>query len=99
MNVAGDLETFADDRRVELDLRKDCGIRMEVHRGAGAARGSEPFQRTLGLAVTEAHFPERAVPLDGGDELFRQRVHDAGADAVQTTGRLVVALLEFPAGM
>ena len=40
-----------------------------------------------------------AVAPDGGDQLLRQRVDDAGADAVQAAGRLVAPVLELAAGM
>jgi hypothetical protein len=52
-----------------------------------------------GLALLERCSHWRAVALDRGDELLRQRVDDAGADAVQAAGRLVVAVLELAAGV
>ena len=51
------------------------------------------------LALLEAHLPLRAVALHRRDEFFRQRVDDAGADAVQTAGGLVTAVLELSAGV
>ena len=99
MQVAGDLETLADDLRIEFDLRKNLRIRLEVHRGAGAARGADLFQAAGGLALLEGHLVLMTVALDRGDELPRQRVDDAGADAVKAAGGLVVAGFELAAGV
>ena len=72
---------------------------MEVDGRAGAARGPQFLQRADRLALLEPHFPLRAVALDRGDELLRQRVDHAGADAVQAAGRLVIAWIELAAGV
>ena len=61
--------------------------------------GAELLQRADRLALLEAHLPLRAVALDGGDQLLRQRVDDAGADAVEAAGGLVAAVLELAAGV
>ena len=50
-------------------------------------------------ALLEAHLPLRAVAPDRRDQLLRQRVDDARADAVQAAGGLVVAALELAAGV
>src|SRR6185369_3162361 len=99
VDVADDLEPFAYQRRVEFDLRKNRGIGMEVDGGTAAARSAQLLQRAGRLSTLEAHLPLGAVALDGCHELSRQRVHDARAHAVETSGRLVVALLELTAGM
>ena len=99
VQIAGDLEPGFDDFRVEFDVGKNGGIGMEVDRGAAAARGANLLQRSDRLALLEAHFPLRPVAFDGGDELLRQGVDDAGADAVQAAGRFVAAVLELAAGM
>ena len=99
VQVADDLEPVLDHRRIELDLRKDGGVGMEVDGRAGAARRPQLLQRTDRLALLEPHFPLRAVALHRRDELLRQRVDDARADAVQAAGGLVVAGLELPAGV
>ena len=65
----------------------------------GAARGTDLLQRTGRLAALERHLPARPVALDRRAQLGGQRVDDARADAVQTAGRLVVALLELSAGV
>ena len=56
-----------------------------------AARRADLLERADRLPLLEPHLPLRAVAPDGGDELLRQRVDDAGADAVQAAGGLVVA--------
>ncbi len=99
VQVAGDLEPLLDDRRVELDLREDRGVRVEVDFRAAAARGADLLQRADRLALLEAHLPLRAVALDRGDQFLRQGVDHAGADAVQAAGGLVAAVLEFSARM
>ena len=85
--------------RVELDLREDRRVGPEEHGRAGAARRAELLHGRCRLALLEPLLPLRAVALDGGDQLLRQRVDDAGADAVEAAGGLVVALLELPAGV
>ncbi len=99
MQVAGDFEPLADDLRVEFDLREDLRIRLEEHRGAGAARGADLLQAAGRLALLEGHLVLMTIALDRGDQLARQRVDDAGADAVKTAGRLVVARFELAAGV
>src|SRR5581483_7872 len=99
VQVARDFEPLFDHRGVELDLREDRGVGMEVDLRAGAARCAGFLQRTGGLALLEAHLPQRAVALDLRDELLRERVDDARADAVQPAGRFVIPVLEFAAGV
>ena len=55
------------------------------------------LERADHRALLEAHLPLRAVAPDRRDQLLRERVDDAGADAVQAAGRLVVAGLELAA--
>ena len=55
--------------------------------------------RALRLALLEALLPGVAVAADGGDQLLRERVDDAGADAVQAARGLVVLALELAAGV
>ena len=57
------------------------------------------FSAAVGLALLEAHLPLLAVALHRGDELARERVDDAGADAVQAARGLVAAVLELAAGV
>src|SRR5206468_7797184 len=83
--------------RIELDLGKDGCARTKIHCRPRAARRADLFQRADRLALLEAHLPLRAVALDRCDELLRQRVDDAGADAVKTARRLVVAVFELAA--
>ena len=61
--------------------------------------GAELLQRSDRLALLEPHLALLAVAFDRGDELARQRIDDAGADAVQAAGGLVVAGLELAAGV
>ena len=99
VQVARHLEPLPDDRRVELDLRKDRRIGAEEHGRSAASRGARLLQRADHRPLLEPHLPLRAVAPYGGDELLRQRVDDAGADAVQAARGLVVAGLEFSAGV
>ena len=99
MQIARDFEALPDEIGIEVDLRKDRGVRAEEDRRARAARGPSLLQRADHRALLEAHLPLRAVAPDGRDQLLRQRVDDAGADAVESAGGLVVAGLELAAGM
>src|ERR1041384_2214925 len=95
VDVADDFEALTDDRGIELDLREDCSVRMEVDRRPRSARGARLLQRTRWLAAFERHLPGGAVAFDARAQLPRQRVDHAGAHAVQATGSLVIALLEL----
>jgi hypothetical protein len=97
VQVARHLEPLCDDLGVELDLREDGGVRVEVDLRAGAARAAQLLQRADGMSLLEAHFPLRAVALDRRHELLRQRVDDARADAVEAARGLVAAVLELAA--
>ncbi len=99
VQVAGRLEPLAQLRRVELDAREDRRVGMEPHGGAGAARRPGLDDGALRLALLEALLPRVAVAPDGGDQLLRERVDDAGADAVQAARGLVVLALELAAGV
>src|SRR3954469_8254322 len=99
VEVAGYLEAFADDGRLEFDLRKDRRVGVKKNRGAGAARGSQLLERSNRLALLEPHLPLRAVAPDGRDQILRERVDDAGPDAMQATSGLVAAVFEFSAGV
>ena len=72
---------------------------MEEHGRSRAAGRSDFLDWRDGLALVEALLPRRAVTLHRGHELLRERVDDARADAVQAACGLVVAGLEFRAGM
>ena len=61
--------------------------------------GPELLQRRRRLAPHVGLEVAEAVALDLDVELGRQRVHDAHADAVQTTGHGVGAGLELAAGV
>ena len=97
VDVADDLQPLADERGIELDLREDRRVRVEIDGGAAAARRAHLLQRALDLAALERHLPFGAVALHAGAQLGGERVDDAGADAVQAAGRLVVAVLELAA--
>ena len=99
MQVAGDLQSVADGCGLELDLRKDCGIGMKVDGRPGAAGSAQLLQRSDRLALLEPHLPLVAIAPDGRDQLARERVDHARADAVQPAGGLVIALLELSTGM
>ncbi len=63
-------------------------------------RAAPIFFKAAGrLALLEGHLVLMTIALDRGDQLARQRVDDAGADAVKAAGRLVVARLELAAGV
>src|SRR5262245_10204827 len=72
---------------------------MEVDGGARTTGRAHFFQRSDWLALFEPHLPLGAVALDGGDELFRERIDHAGADAMKSAGGFVTAVLELSAGM
>jgi hypothetical protein len=99
VDVAGHLEAFADNGGVELDLREDRRVGMEEHLGAAAAGRTGLLRWPKGISLLESLLPLGPVASDCGNELFRQRVDDAGADAVQTAGRLVTAVVELPTGV
>ena len=69
VQIAGDLEPLANEARVELHLREHRRIGMEEHRRPGSSRRTELFQRADRFALAEAHFPLRAIALDGRHEL------------------------------
>ena len=100
VQVARHLEPLPDHvrRRIRFSGRSS---RRDGSRSSCRCRAPAPifFRGHDRLALLEAHLPLGAVALDGGDELFRQRVDDARADAVQAAGRLVIALLELSAGV
>ena len=97
VQVARDFEPLADNRRLELDLRENAGIGMEEDPGAAAARRSHLLRRPERLSLLEALLPFRAVTANRRDELFRKGIDDAGADAVEAAGGLVVVVVEFAA--
>ena len=99
VDVADDLEPLADQRGVELHLREDGRVGMEVDGGAAAAGRAHLLERALHDAALERHLPLGAVALHARAQLGGQRVDDAGADAVQAARGLVVALLELAAGV
>src|SRR5262249_26804491 len=92
-----DLEALLDHVGIELDLREDRRVGAEEDGRAAAARRPELLHRADRMSLLEPLLPRGAVALDGRDEFFRQRVDDAGADAVQAAGGLVVASLELAA--
>ena len=61
--------------------------------------GPDLLQRADHGALLEVHLPLRAVAADGRNQLLRERVDDAGADAVEAAGGLVVACVELSSGM
>ena len=78
---------------------KIVGVRSEEHRRARAARGACLLEPCDHRALLEPHLPLRAVAPDRRHQLLRERIDDAGADAVEAAGGLVVACLELAAGM
>src|SRR5206468_1303812 len=91
VKIADDVETFLDDRGIELDLRKDRGVGMEVDGRAAASRGPKLLQRADRFALLEPQFPLRAIASHRGDQLLGERIDDARADAVEAAGGFVVA--------
>ena len=85
---------------VELDLAgRSVGSGRKKTVVPRAARRAELLERADRLPLLEPLLPLRAVALDRRDQLLRQRVDDAGADAVQAAGGLVAAVLELAAGV
>ena len=100
VQVARDLETLADDAPASnCGLRKNRRIGPEEDRRARAARGTELLHAADRSPLLVLLFPGGAVAADRRDELARQRVHDRGADAVESAGRLVVLPFELAAGV
>ncbi len=99
MEKARHFEPLADDGGVELDFREDGRVGSKEHRRPAAARRASLLEAAGRLALLEGHLPLRPVAPDGGHELARERVDDAGADAVEAAGGLVVARLEFSTGV
>src|SRR6185295_9722032 len=99
VQVTDYLEPLLDNLGLELDLGKDRRIRMEINARACAAGGAELLQTADRFSLTKSHFPLRAIAFDRRDQLFRQRVDHARADAMQPAGGFVIAVLELAAGM
>ena len=60
-----------------------------------------PFFRSLGngLSRLELHLVDASIPLHGRHEMRRERVHDGGADTVESSRGLVVLTFELGARM
>ena len=78
-------------------LGKIAGIGMEEHLRAAAARRPDFLRRPERLPLLEPLLPFGAVAAHRRDQLLRQRVDDARADAVQAAGGLVVVVVELAA--
>ena len=100
MQVARHLEPLADGLRRRTRPSGRSSDRDGRTRVVPLPRAAPVFFRApVGLPLLEAHLPLRAVAPHGGRQLARQRIDDAGADAVQAARRLVVAGLELAAGV
>src|SRR5581483_9577348 len=84
---------------VEFDFREDGRIWPEVNSRPGSARGPDLLQRADRFALLESHLPLRPIALDRGDELFRQLVHDACANSVESAGGFVIPVFELSTGV
>ena len=100
VQVAGDLEPFADDGRVELrssERSSDPGRKNTVVPVPRA--GPSFFTPPCGTPCLKRCSQVDAVATHGRHQLARQRVDDRRADTVQAAGRLVVLPFELAAGM
>ncbi len=95
------LEPRAEGVVLELDrLGEDRGVRPERDARSGLFGRFALLELLLGdTAVGEAVPPDEALLLDLDVEARRQRVHDGGADTVQTTGDGVGTTAELSTGV
>jgi hypothetical protein len=99
VDIAGHLEPLANDCRIELDLRKNRRIRPEENLRPASARRTRFLRGSDGIALLEPLFPLGAITANCGDQLLRQRVDHARADAVETARCFVVGVIEFSSGV
>src|SRR5688500_9043538 len=64
-----------------------------------SARRADLLRRTERLSLLEPLLPFGPVAPHRRDELLRQRIDDARADAVETAGGFVVVVVEFAPGV
>ena len=76
---------------------KIAGIGMKEHLRAAAARRPDLLRRPERLSLLEPLLPFGTIAAHRRDQLFRQRIDDARADAVETAGGLVVVVVELAA--
>ena len=76
---------------------KIAGIGVEEHLRAAAARRPDLLRGPERLPLLEPLLPFGAVAADRRDQLFRQRIDDARANAVEAAGGLVIVVVELAA--
>src|SRR5207249_1951033 len=99
VQIAGHLEALSDYGGVELHFRKDGRVVTEKNLRAAAPRGPDLFGSRKRLPLLEPLLPLGAIAPDGGDQLLRQRIHDAGTHTVKAARGFVIAVVEFSARM
>ena len=93
-------QTVLQSRILKLGLRECFNRWSEIDFRAGiAAAVARHRKRTFRVAVMETHEVNLTVPLNGQVQFRGQRVDHGDANAVQSAGDLVCALVEFTAGM
>jgi len=90
-------QALGEDVVVELDVREDGRRRLEAHAGAGAVGGADHGERRDGIAEAVFLRVQFAAAMDGELQHIGERVDDGHADAVQTTGDFVGAVVELTA--
>ena len=104
------LQAAGDSFSMEADVLENLVVRKETNQGALFTGVAENFQRTFGLAgvdfagggihsAGEGHTVMGPVEEDVDGEPLAQGVDDAGADAVETAGIVIVLTVELAAGM
>ena len=84
---------------VELEDRKDLGVRFEADDRAGPAGRADRLQRLLRHAALVHLLPDLAVAVDLEPQPLGEKVDDADADAVESARHLVGVAVELSAGV
>ena len=90
------LEVVGQRVEVVVDRREYLRVWPERHRGAVLIGPAGAFHLPPGFAPPVFLEVGPAVPADLGPEVFREGVHDRGADAVEPAGDLVGPAAELP---
>ena len=83
----------------ELDIREDRCARLEANGRAALVCLASHRQGCDRVAEAIFLLVDLAVPADGQDEVFRQRIYDGHAYPVQAARYLVRAVIKLPAGV
>jgi hypothetical protein len=92
-------KALGEDLVVERDVREDGRAGLEAHDRALLGGVAGDGQRRHGIAQAKFHLVGFAIPIDGQPEVIGERIDDRDADAMQTAGDFVRAVIELTAGM